>query len=38
MHLIPESPALHYGAGVVGALLVLTLGSLLARRAAAAES
>ena len=38
VHLIPESPALHYGAGVVGALLVLTLGSLLARRAAAAES
>ena len=38
VHLIPRSPALHYGAGVVGALLVLTLGSLLARRAAAAES
>ena len=38
VHLIPQSPALHYGAGVVGALLVLTLGSLLARRAAAAES
>ena len=38
VHLIPESPALHYGAGVVGALLVLTLGSLLARRAAAGET
>ena len=38
VHLIPESPALHYGAGVAGALLVLALGSLLARRAAAVET
>src|SRR3990167_1383513 len=38
VHLIPQSPAMHYGAGAVGALLVLTLGSLLARRAAAAET
>ena len=35
-HLLPASGAWHYGAGVAGALLVLTLGKLLARRAAMA--
>ena len=35
-HLLPASGAWPYGAGVAGALLVQTLGKLLARRAAMA--
>lgn len=38
LHLIPKGPLLHYGAGIAGAMLVLGLGSLLARRVAVAET
>ena len=37
-HLLTVTPVLHYGAGVVGALLVLGLGSLLARRKTTTET